>query len=96
MKNKESSQPDQAFPFRTAEVAEAIDVVPSRILQQVREIESAGHAKKMGRDWWFSQGAVDFLKKRSREPQILRGTTPEGGKITIKRMSGGKVQSGAG
>lgn len=86
---------ETGFPLRTAELAETLDVVPSRIRQQVADLESAGLARKIGRDWYFAESAVDFLKKsKEKEVMSLRGSTPTGGKCTLKRMSGGKVQSG--
>lgn len=73
------------FPYLPDDIMGKIDISYPSIRRLAAEMEAAGCAKKIGNRWFFSEAAFEWLRHRpdkaKREIKILRGFTPEGGKL---------------
>ena len=52
------------FRFDAAEMAEFVNLSTRRIIQLAPELEADGSARKYGRDWRFSETAIDYIQNR--------------------------------
>ncbi|MCP4370981.1 MAG: hypothetical protein GY797_23130 [Deltaproteobacteria bacterium] len=59
-----SEKIDEGYLYSTNDIAERIGVNTSRIRQLAPEVQKSGFARKVGRDWEFKAGAIQWVRDR--------------------------------